>query len=79
MEATNIGQIKWEARMPTRTIDYGNGVEIEVDFSDKEIERRSKELLSRLLGIPPTFNFETGQPFEGPQFSDAELKQRGYL
>lgn len=64
--------------MPKRKIDFGNGVEIDADFSDDEIERRANELMLRCCGKPATFDMQTGQPFEGPQLSPDELKRRGY-
>lgn len=53
-------------------------IEIEVDFSDDEIDRRAKELMLRCCGKPATFDMETGQPFNGQQLSAEELKRRGY-
>jgi hypothetical protein len=48
------------------------------DFSPDECERRFVEVVRRCCGKPPTFDLETGQPFEGKQLSAAELKRRGY-
>lgn len=64
--------------MPSRKMDWGNGIVIDVDFSDDEIDRRAKELILRSCGKPATFNMETGQPFHGPKLGFEELKRRGY-
>jgi len=64
--------------MQARKLDCGNGVEIDADFSDDEIERRADELLRRMLGKPGTFDMDTGQPLSGPQLSREELRRRGY-
>lgn len=48
------------------------------DFSEDECWRRTEELIRRACGAKPTFSFETGQPFEGPQLTPEELRRRGY-
>lgn len=58
---------------------YMNGVPYNQEFSDDEVERRMKEVLLRIGGKPATFDLETGQPFEGPQLDDDELRRRGYI
>lgn len=65
--------------MASRKLDYGNGVVIDADFSDDEIERRATEVMLRGCGKPPTFDLKTGQPFNGPQLSRQELLRRGYV
>ena len=47
-------------------------------FPPEEACRRFEEMGRRIARQKPTFSLETGQPFEGPQFSEEELKRRGY-
>lgn len=55
-----------------------NGVEFDIDFSDDEVDRRVQELIRRCGKQKPTFDMETGQPYEGDRLSDDELRRRGY-
>lgn len=67
-----------------RKVKMPSGDILSVDFSEDECERRMNEVIRRVV-LPrspayqkPTFNLETGQPFEGPQLSADELRRRGY-
>ena len=64
--------------MSKRKIDYGNGVIVDCDFTEAEHERRFQETLRRCCCQKPTFDLETGQPYEGKQLSKKELRSRGY-